>query len=318
MPKVSVIVAVYGAEKYIEKCARSLFEQTLDDIEYIFVDDCSPDRTTDILNVLIEEYRPRFAEMNYKVRVERMPENSGLPSVRRFGIQLATGDYIIHCDNDDWVDRDMYRSMYEKAIAENADAVVCDWFIERENEQEKVTAVRSLSKQSMIAGILSDTVTRSVWNKMFARALYDKGIEKPLGNMGEDLVLCIQLLLFSSRISYVEKPLYHHIYNLSSITNTRSKEKALDYFVSATNNVNLVIGFLEKHGVANEYEKALVVFKYREKKFLVPYLHDRDIYFIWRNKFPEINNHIWFMDFISWRQKVKFACFFVKHVILNK
>jgi len=318
MPKVSVIVAVYGAEKYIEKCARSLFEQTLDDMEFIFVDDCSPDRTVDILNVLIEEYRPRFEEMNYKVRVERMPTNSGLPTVRKHGVQLATGDYVIHCDNDDWVDRDMYQQMYETAIAEKADAVVCDWFIERGNEQKRVTAVRSLSKQSMIGGIMSDTVTRSVWNKMFARTLYDKGIEKPLGNMGEDLVLCIQLFFFSSKISYIEKPLYHHFYNPTSISNTRSKEKALEYFVSSTDNVDLVVNFLEKHGVVNEYEKDLSVFKYTEKKFLIPYLEDRNVYFIWRNKYREINNRIWFMDFVTWRQKAKFTIYFVKHVILNK
>ena len=61
MPKVSVLVPIYKVEKYIERCVRSLFEQTLDDIEYIFVDDCTPDRSIDILNAIIEEYRPRFA-----------------------------------------------------------------------------------------------------------------------------------------------------------------------------------------------------------------------------------------------------------------
>ena len=61
MPKVSVIIPVYGVEKYIERCARSLFEQTLNDIEYIFVDDCSPDKSIEILERIIEEYRPRFA-----------------------------------------------------------------------------------------------------------------------------------------------------------------------------------------------------------------------------------------------------------------
>ena len=59
MPKVSVIIAVYGAEKYIEKCARSLFEQTLNDIEYIFVDDCTPDKSMDILISVLSDYPNR-------------------------------------------------------------------------------------------------------------------------------------------------------------------------------------------------------------------------------------------------------------------
>ena len=86
MPKVSVIVPVYGVEKYIERCARSLFEQTLDDMEFIFVDDCTPDRSIEKLKSIIEEYQLRFAEMNYEVRTERMPTNSGQAAVRRHAL----------------------------------------------------------------------------------------------------------------------------------------------------------------------------------------------------------------------------------------
>ena len=128
MPKVSVLVPVYGVEKYIERCARSLFEQTMDDIEFIFVDDCTPDHSIEILKSVIEEYRLRFAEKKYEVRIERLPTNSGLAAVRRHGIQLATGDYIINCDSDDWVDVTMYEKMYNKAIEEDADMVVCDYY----------------------------------------------------------------------------------------------------------------------------------------------------------------------------------------------
>lgn len=66
MPKVSVIIPVYGVEKYIERCAKSLFEQTLDDIEYIFVDDCSPDKSIAILENIIKEYQPRLNKEHKK------------------------------------------------------------------------------------------------------------------------------------------------------------------------------------------------------------------------------------------------------------
>ena len=77
MPKVTVIVPVYGVEKYIERCAVSLFEQTLDDIEIIFVNDCTPDRSMEILDRIIEKYRFLFEEKKYIVRTESMLTNSG-------------------------------------------------------------------------------------------------------------------------------------------------------------------------------------------------------------------------------------------------
>lgn len=129
MPKVSVVIPVYGVEKYIERCARSLFEQTLDDIEFIFVDDCTPDRSMEILAQIIKEYRLRFAEKNYVVRTERMPTNSGQAAVRRHGIQLCTGNYIIHCDSDDWVDKDLYKQMYLLAISSGTDIVISNYSV---------------------------------------------------------------------------------------------------------------------------------------------------------------------------------------------
>ena len=125
MPKVSVIIPVYGVEKYIGRCARSLFEQTLDNIEYIFVDDCTPDKSMEVLQAEIEKYRLRFAEEKKVVRTTRMPSNSSQAAVRRHGSQLATGDYIIHCDSDDWVDTDLYEKMYNEAINSGADVVFC-------------------------------------------------------------------------------------------------------------------------------------------------------------------------------------------------
>ena len=104
MPKVSIIIPVYGVEKYIERCARSLFEQTLDDIEYLFIDDCTPDKSVEILKRVLEEYPHRKSQ----VVIHRMEQNSGQAKVREWGMQNATGEYVIHCDSDDWVDIHMY------------------------------------------------------------------------------------------------------------------------------------------------------------------------------------------------------------------
>ena len=81
MPKLSVVIPVYGVEKYIERCARSLFEQTLDDIEYIFVNDCTKDGSIDILNAVINDYPARKEQ----VRIVHHEKNKGLPFARQSG-----------------------------------------------------------------------------------------------------------------------------------------------------------------------------------------------------------------------------------------
>ena len=95
MPKVSVIIPIYGVEKYIERCVRSLFEQTLDDIEYLFIDDCSPDGSVRIIMRILDEYPNRKEQ----VIIHRMEQNSGQAKVREWGMKNATGDYVIHCDS---------------------------------------------------------------------------------------------------------------------------------------------------------------------------------------------------------------------------
>ena len=129
---VSIIVPIYNVEKYIERCIRSLFEQTMDDVEYIFVDDCTPDQSMAILRHLMEEYEFR----NLNIKIISHEHNKGLPSARNTGLAAATGDYIFHCDSDDWMEKDAMEKMYQAAQANQADIVWCDWFLSfRSNER---------------------------------------------------------------------------------------------------------------------------------------------------------------------------------------
>ena len=94
-PFVSVIVPIYGVEKYIERCARSLLEQTIENIEYIFVNDCTKDNSIAILESVIKEYPHR----EHQVRIIHHGTNKGLPQARKTGLLNAHGEYIAHCDN---------------------------------------------------------------------------------------------------------------------------------------------------------------------------------------------------------------------------
>lgn len=136
MPKVSVIVPIYNASAYIKQCAVSLFEQTLDDIEYIFIDDCTTDDSMEVLNECIEEYPNR----KNRIKILKHAVNSGQAAARTTGMKAATGEYMIHCDPDDWVDQRMYSDMYYEAIKANADIAVCgiEWTNCRERERERI------------------------------------------------------------------------------------------------------------------------------------------------------------------------------------
>ena len=214
MPKISVVIPVYGVEKYIECCAISLFEQTLDDIEFIFVDDCTLDRSIEILMDVIERYRLRIEEQNYSVRIVKMPNNSGLAAVRRHGVQLATGLYVAHCDSDDWVDIDLYRQLYERIVADSADIVICDYV---ETNRKEVLKIRkglvSYNKDECIKDMMYMKTSWSLCNKLIKRDLYGNIDEYPKHYMGEDMAVTLPLMLVSTKIAYCPNIYYHYFIN---------------------------------------------------------------------------------------------------------
>ena len=123
--KVSVIVPIYKVEPFIGRCAQSLMEQTLTDVEFIFVDDASPDSSISVLRKVIAKY----SERNKHVKVLTHAENKGLPAARNTGLAVAHGEYIFHCDSDDFIELGMLEQLYRKAIETDADIVWCDWWL---------------------------------------------------------------------------------------------------------------------------------------------------------------------------------------------
>jgi len=165
--KVSVVIPVYGVEKYIERCVRTLFGQTLDDMEFIFVNDCTPDCSIDLLCSVLEE----FPQRKEQVRIINQPHNMGAAKAREVGIKAATGEYIIHCDSDDWVDCDMYRQMYEKAKADNLDYVICRSICYTDGiNHTLVTNTISDNREQFIEDMLHGETTVSLWSRLVKAA----------------------------------------------------------------------------------------------------------------------------------------------------
>lgn len=217
-PKVTVIVPVYNVEAYIEKCARSLFEQTLDSLEIIFIDDCSPDKSADIIRRVLADY-PGRAPLT---RIIRMPRNSGQGAVRRHGILEATGDYIIHCDGDDWADPTLYEEMYRKALQTGADITMCDEVMEyADGSVPAITPPMPADGKAIMETWYIHTLVMFFHNKLVRRSLYldNNVLPWPGLNMWEDNALFARLFYYAGKVAQLQGGAVYH-YNRANVLST--------------------------------------------------------------------------------------------------
>lgn len=224
--KISILVPIYGVERYIERCARSLLSQNYPDIEYVFVDDASPDRSVAILREVLAEYPGR------DVKIVANPRNMGLAATRNVAVDHAMGEYIFHVDSDDYIAPNAIAMLAEKARESGADIVVFDAvFMNGESGRLRRTRFDYASKQDYIRAILWRETRLSLWSKLFRRELYRNVRAIPGMNYGEDFYALPQLVYYASRIVKLDAPLYHYI-----ISNT----DAISYSLSPTKADNVI------------------------------------------------------------------------------
>lgn len=301
MPKVSIIVPVYGVEKYIERCACSLFEQTLDDLEFIFVDDSSPDDSIEKLQTLILKYPNRIPQ----VRIIRHDVNRGLPAARQTGISVASGDYIIHCDSDDWIDLDLCETLYLKASENSLDVVIYNYkTTDGSNILSVYSGGHSHDRDFCINAMMHQQMWWSLCNKMFKRSLYENEIVYPKDGMGEDMCLCLQLFFYCSKIDYVDK-YYYYYSNSTSIIQNKSEENCLSKFLQINRNVDILIIFYEKVFLSERFNKGLNYLKYNAKFPLIPILGQKKYYKLWLNTYSGCEWGVFFDCYASIKERIR-------------
>lgn len=275
MPAVSVIVLVYKVEKYIEQCARALFEQTLEDLEYVFVDDCTPDASMDILERVLADYPARRSQ----VKILHNEVNRGQAYSRRRGVEAATGDYIIHCDSDDWPEPEMYAKMYFKAANEKLDLVICSVRRVFPNHAETVACLKQTS--DLINSLLSQDILNYLHNKLIVRHAYENSLTWPIKNMCEDTALIIQLAYYCHRWGIINEDLYNYRFVEDSIS---TSQMTLDRMEQIRANIDLAIAFLDSKGLRKRYRRAISHLKCWTKPLAIslPYK-----YYV--NLYPEVN-----------------------------
>lgn len=225
MIKVSILVPVYGVEKFIEKCVRSLMEQTYEDIEYIFVDDCSPDKSVEILENVVKQYD------RDEVTVIRHEKNKGVGATRRTALLSATGDYILYADSDDYLETDAVSKLVDEAILTGADVVRMNFYTEWTNTRKPYYGQWTENAHEYTQMLLSASTMPGLVLHLINKNLFTDNELLPIEgvNMGDDFVLTPRLCYHANKIAQIKEPLYHYLQtNSSSYTTVFNRKKVED------------------------------------------------------------------------------------------
>lgn len=245
MKKVSIIVPVYNVEKYLRKCLDSLVSQTLKDFEIIVVNDGSRDNSQDI----IDEYATKHDNV-----VSYIKENGGLGDARNYGLERANGEYIGFVDSDDYVEPNMYEKLYEKAVNDDCDLVVCDliYTFEQDNKKDYITkGLRELNPDKNKDGFLSPLFA---WNKLYKREmLIENNLRYPTGLWYEDIPVTLSCFALSRNTGYVNDAFVHYVQRSNSIMGNKTNKKFYDIFVILENTYS----FFKEHNYLDKYHNEL-------------------------------------------------------------
>lgn len=256
MIKVSVIVPVYNTEKYLKKCLDSLVNQTLDDIEIIVINDCSPDNAKKILS----EYEKKYKN----IKVIHNKTNKGIGYNRNLGIEKASGKYIAFVDSDDYVDITMYEKMYNKAEKENLDLVLCNFY---KNLEKQDGSLEALVPEFIIPNFKNTTlkdypdlllkVNLAPWNKLYRKNLFTADVRFPQNLKYEDAIVVIKTMARAKKIGIVDERLNYYLVRSKSETTVMDK-RVYDIFEVT----KMMIEELKSHDYYNdieEYAEAMTV-----------------------------------------------------------
>lgn len=264
--KLSIIVPVYNTGKYLKKCLNSLINQTLDDFEIIIVNDGSTDDSEKIIREYEKKYSDKIVFMNKK--------NGGQGSARNVGIKKASGEYIGFVDSDDFIDKNMYKDMYETAKKNDSDIVICSISDYYERERKSSGTHLGLRENVQIKDAMIKSVP-SVVNKIYKRNLIiDNDLLFDENIWYEDFPYSMQLIVNAKKINYIDKCYYYYFHRYYSTMSNENILKNLDILKA----FDILLSYLKENDIYEEYKE--------EAEFLLL----REVYIATINRIIMTNN----------------------------
>ncbi|MGP1621501.1 MAG: glycosyltransferase family 2 protein [Candidatus Cryptobacteroides sp.] len=247
MPKVSIIVPIYNVEKYIEKCASSLFQQTYKNVEYIFVDDCGGDNSIKILERLVEE---KYPELKDNILIIPNEKNLGPSKSRLEGIKKAKGEYILFVDSDDWIEKNTLDILIKRAEEKGADLIYYNFFFEYADEVE-IMRYKDYGndKELFIKDLINNRSHNAIWSKFAKKDLYTaEGFFFPNYNVAEDMIISFQIIQNAKNLCFEPSALYH--YNITNENSLTHKSFQQCQYMEAMNILDVFCYFEDKGKVS--------------------------------------------------------------------
>ena len=230
LPSISLVMPIYGVERYIGRFAESVLGQEYPYIQFVFVNDGTKDGSMLVLDDLIEE---KYSHLKERIIIVNK-ENGGLPSARKTGMAYVTGDYVWHVDSDDWIEEDAVRKIADLAVSQDFPDIIYFDFFKEYPDKTKLKRERKYTageKDKYILNMFNHKAYACVWNKCVRREVYVANqVAFPEYSYAEDTYLTAQLVGYADRISHLSQPLYHYRKgNPLAITGQRSRKRHREY-----------------------------------------------------------------------------------------
>lgn len=259
---ITIGVPLYNTEKYLRKCLNSIINQTLSNIEIIIVNDCSPDDSIKIA----KEYQKH----DNRIKIIEHKKNLGLGGVRNTLVKNATADYISFVDSDDWIEHNMFETLYNLIISEKSDIAVCSYnlvvgekiinrrlFVRRTIKKKEKTFFQQWLEDNTI-------IDHMTWNKLYKKSLFtSNNIFFPEHIYHQDLATIPRLIHFCDKISFSDKILYNWRQRNNSTTFSVSRKRINDNYAA----FDTLKNFLMDKNLYYDYEKEFYNLCFNSIKF---------------------------------------------------
>lgn len=275
-PLVSILVPIYKVEPYIERCVRSIFEQTYDNLEFIFVDDATPDRSMEILMRVAKDY----PQWEGRVRTLHHDHNKGLAAARNTLVDNCKGEFIMHVDSDDWVEPRMVELLMKRQQETDADIVTGNAWMHKDGQTYECISGINLNREQMLVALIERIASCTQWRRLIRTSLmreYDiRWVEEyPIH---EDLQVFPRVLYYARRVAGIDDFIYHYNYdNPNSVTNSliRSPFK----LECRSKVLRMVIDFFsDKEKSYRDALQQFIIFEYQRSKKFAFQGHQRKLY----------------------------------------
>ncbi len=220
-PLISIIVPVYNTKKYLKTCVDSILNQTYENIELILVNDGSTDDSG--------EYCDELAKNDARIKVLHK-ENGGQATARNLALSIASGDYIGFIDSDDYILPQMYQTLYDSLIKNDADISVCARYdVYEDGRKEKAfdidTEVVMTSEEALKRLLIYDKIDSAPWDKLYKKELFN-GITFPAGYICEDIGVIYRLLHKANTIVHCGKCFYCYCHRVGTTSTSPFSQKS--------------------------------------------------------------------------------------------